>query len=94
MPNLTISKGDIYFKMSWSFPWSDFVKKRACRYLLQHYLGQFLKEKLTLDQLSVDLYKGTGIIKQLDLDVKVCMTLLHKFYFKVTRKVLISNIQI
>ncbi|XP_021359493.1 autophagy-related protein 2 homolog A-like isoform X1 [Mizuhopecten yessoensis] len=56
--------------MSWKFPWSEFVKKRACRYLLQHYLGHFLKEKLTLEQLSVDLYNGTGKIRQLDLDVE------------------------
>lgn len=57
--------------MSWKFPWSEFVKKRACRYLLQYYLGHFLKEKLTLEQLSVDLYNGTGKIRQLDLDVEV-----------------------
>ncbi|KAK3609284.1 hypothetical protein CHS0354_037995 [Potamilus streckersoni] len=50
--------------------WKDFVKKRACRYLLQHYLGQFLKEKLTLDQLSIDLYNGTGTISNLVLDVE------------------------
>ncbi|KAL5009376.1 hypothetical protein ScPMuIL_014957 [Solemya velum] len=56
--------------MPWNFPWSEFVKKRACRYLLQHYLGQFLKEKLTLNQLSVDLYNGRGIIKELNLDVE------------------------
>ncbi|XP_052105810.1 autophagy-related protein 2 homolog B-like [Mytilus californianus] len=56
--------------MPWSFPWSDYVKKRACRYLLQHYLGQFLKEKLTLDQLSVNLSSGKGNITQLDLNVE------------------------
>ncbi|XP_074651009.1 autophagy-related protein 2 homolog B-like [Tubulanus polymorphus] len=55
--------------MPWFFPWSESIKKRACRYLLQHYLGQFLQEKLTLDQLSVDLYNGTGTIKNLNLDV-------------------------
>ena len=57
--------------MPWYFPWSDSLKKRACRYLLQHYLGQFLKEKLTLDQLSVDLYNGTGTIQDVLLDVQV-----------------------
>ncbi|ELU17929.1 hypothetical protein CAPTEDRAFT_154368 [Capitella teleta] len=55
--------------MPWYFPWSESIKKRACRYLLQHYLGQFLKEKLTLDQLSVDLYNGTGTIHDVLLDV-------------------------
>lgn len=57
--------------MPWTFPWTEFLKKRACRYLLQHYLGQFLKEKLSLDQLSVDLYNGRGSIKDLELDVEV-----------------------
>ncbi|XP_077866099.1 autophagy-related protein 2 homolog B-like [Saccoglossus kowalevskii] len=55
--------------MPWFFPWPDYIKKRACRYLLQHYLGNFLQEKLTLDQLSVDLYNGKGTIKDVALDV-------------------------
>ncbi|KAI8514934.1 Autophagy protein [Branchiostoma belcheri] len=55
--------------MPWYFPWSDSIKKRAVRYLLQHYLGHFLQEKLTLDQLSVDLYNGKGVIKNVPLDV-------------------------
>ncbi|XP_020613758.1 autophagy-related protein 2 homolog A-like [Orbicella faveolata] len=55
--------------MPWFFPWSDFIKKRACRYLLQHYLGHFLHEKLTLDQLTVDLYNGTGRVDKVPLDV-------------------------
>ncbi|KAM7288234.1 hypothetical protein ISCGN_028498 [Ixodes scapularis] len=54
--------------MSW-FNWPDGIKKRACRYLLQRYLGQFLQEKLTLDQLSVDLYNGKGRITDVCLDV-------------------------
>ena len=57
--------------MPWYFPWSDSIKKRACRYLLQHYLGRFLETKLGLDQLSVDLYKGTGCVKNVNLDVDV-----------------------
>ncbi|XP_076360508.1 autophagy-related 2 isoform X2 [Tachypleus tridentatus] len=56
--------------MPWYFPWSDAIKKRACRYLLQRYLGQFLNEKLSLDQLSVDLYSGKGTITDLYLDVE------------------------
>lgn len=56
-------------KMPWYFPWSDAIKKRAIRYLLQRYVGQFLEEKLSLDQLTVDLYNGTGAIKELTLDV-------------------------
>ncbi|XP_071454260.1 autophagy-related protein 2 homolog A [Hetaerina americana] len=56
--------------MPWYLPWSDSLKKRACRYLLQRYLGQFLEEKLTLDQLTVDLYNGTGTVRDVTLDVQ------------------------
>ncbi|XP_022099406.1 autophagy-related protein 2 homolog B-like isoform X2 [Acanthaster planci] len=55
--------------MPWYFPWPDYIKKKACRYLLQHYVGSFQEEKLTLDQLSVDLYSGTGTVKDVKLDV-------------------------
>jgi len=55
--------------MPWYFPWSESIKKRACRYLLQHYLGDFLKEKLTLEQLTVDLYNGKGTVSDVPLDV-------------------------
>ncbi|XP_026314640.1 autophagy-related protein 2 homolog A isoform X2 [Hyposmocoma kahamanoa] len=54
--------------MLWYLPWSESIKKRACRYLLQRYLGKFLEEKLTLDQLSVDLYNGTGTVSDVSLD--------------------------
>ncbi|XP_034036800.1 autophagy-related protein 2 homolog A isoform X2 [Thalassophryne amazonica] len=53
----------------WLFPWSGSIKKRACRYLLQHYLGHFLQERLTLDQLCLDLYNGSGVIYEINLDV-------------------------
>jgi hypothetical protein len=59
-------------KMSWLIPhWSESIKKRLCRYLLQRYLGQFLEEKLTLDQLSIDLYNGKCIVNDVSLDVQV-----------------------
>lgn len=54
-------------------PWSENIKKRACRYLLQRYLGNFLLEKLTLDQLSVDLYNGTGTVSDVSLDCEVSL---------------------
>jgi len=34
-------------------------------------MGHFLKEKLGLDQLTVDLYSGTGTAKDILLDVAV-----------------------
>eukprot|EP00066_Takifugu_rubripes_P026085 XP_011615351.1 PREDICTED: autophagy-related protein 2 homolog B isoform X2 [Takifugu rubripes] len=52
--------------MPW--PFSESIKKRACRYLLHRYLGNFLEEKLSLDQLSLDLYQGTGSLSQVPLD--------------------------
>lgn len=55
----------------WLFPFSGSIKKRACRYLLQHYLGHFLQERLSLDQLGLDLYNGSGLIKEINLDVWV-----------------------
>lgn len=57
--------------MPWFFSIPEFLKKRACRYLLQHYLGQFLEEKINLDDLTVDLYNGTGSIHNIPLNVKV-----------------------
>ncbi|XP_028828008.1 autophagy-related protein 2 homolog B isoform X2 [Denticeps clupeoides] len=52
--------------MPW--PFSESIKKRACRYLLHRYLGHFLQEKLSLEQLSLDLYQGTGSLSQVPLD--------------------------
>jgi len=71
--------------MPWFTPWSDHIGKRVCKYLLQRYLGQFLLEKLTLDQLNVDLYKGIGTITDVALDVLVSfnfkdMTLEYVYY--------------
>lgn len=57
--------------MPW--PFSESIKKRACRYLLHRYLGNFLQEKLSLDQLSLDLYQGTGSLAQVPLDTWVCV---------------------
>lgn len=51
-------------------PWlTETIKKRGVRYLLHHYLGQFFEEKLTLEQLSIDIYEGKGSIRDLALDV-------------------------
>lgn len=38
--------------IQWTF--SGSMKKRACRYLLQRYLGLFLHKKLSLELLSLD----------------------------------------
>lgn len=53
--------------MPWYAPWSNVIKKKVCRFLLQRYLGQFLEERLSLDQLSVDFYNGTGTVYDVTL---------------------------
>lgn len=47
------------------------IKKSACAYLIQRYLGQFFEEKLTRDQLNVDIFNGTGSVEKISLDVQV-----------------------
>ena len=68
--------------MPWFFTIPEFIKKRACRYLLQHYLGQFLEEKISLNDLTVDLYNGTGTISNVPLNVEVSGSHKHQsLYF-------------
>ncbi|CAG9863843.1 unnamed protein product [Phyllotreta striolata] len=58
-------------KMSWYqniLP--EGIKKNVCAYLLQRYLGRFFEEKLTRDQLNIDLYNGTGTLENISLDVE------------------------
>lgn len=51
--------------------WAE-LKKKVLRYLLNRYLGQFVDEKLTLDQLNIDLFRGTGTIENVTLQSEVC----------------------
>ena len=59
--------------MPWTLlgPWSASLKTRACRQLLHHYLGAFFQEKLSLDQLSIDLFSGRGQVKDVILNLNV-----------------------
>ena len=76
--------------MPWYAPWSDVIKKKVCRFVLQRYLGQFLEEKLSLDQLNVDFYNGTGTVYDVTLYCQViicltsllCLLFLVSFFFK------------
>ena len=48
---------ELSLEMAWSAwytSFSDAFKKRAGRYLINRYLGTFLDETVSLDQLSVD----------------------------------------
>jgi hypothetical protein len=63
---------DILFMPFPSFtPWSNSLKTRACRQLIHHYLGVFFQEKLSLDQLSIDLFSGRGQVKDIALNLNV-----------------------
>lgn len=60
---------------------SDFIKKRVCKFLLNRYLGQFFQEKLTVDQICLDLYNGKGSVS----DVKLCcevIIMLNIFFYQ------------
>lgn len=81
--------------MSWFTPLAG-LKKKICRYLLQRYLGQFLEEKLNLEQLNVDLYNGTGSVSNVALNCEVinnfiyfnCINIkiLNKMFIKIDNK--------
>lgn len=55
----------------WFAPFTDLVKKKVCRYLLHRYLGSFIHEKISLDQLNVDFYNGKGTISDIVLSPEV-----------------------
>ena len=59
--------------MPWQsfFSWSNSLKTRACRQLIHHYLGIFFQEKLSLDQLSIDISSGVGQVKDVILNLNV-----------------------
>lgn len=68
--------------MPWFSPWSDFsdlIKKKVCRYLLQRYLGNFMEEKLTLEQLNIDITNGTGTVNNVNLYCEVRIIFFHLF---------------
>lgn len=81
--------------MPFHIPWlTDTIKKRGVRYLLHHYLGQFFEEKLTLEQLSIDIYEGKGSIKNLALDVNGLNDELDFLPFKFLDGCLIGHIRV
>ncbi|XP_055847231.1 autophagy-related protein 2 homolog A [Episyrphus balteatus] len=55
--------------LPWFNVW-DGLKNKTCRYLLQRYLGQFLEEKLNLEQLNVELYNGKATVRDVALNCK------------------------
>jgi autophagy-related protein 2 len=56
---------------SWLTGWSESFNKRLCRFLIHRYLGHVLKERLSLEQLTVDLFDGTGRITDVNIDAQV-----------------------
>lgn len=66
--------------MSWFVLWHEMIKNGSVRYILQRYLGQYFEEKLSVEQLSVDLSKGIGSISNIVLDVQVSFTSVSSKY--------------
>lgn len=64
----------------WFAPFSDLIKKKVCRYLLHRYLGSYIDEKISLDQLNVDFYNGTGTISDIVLSPQVCVAKMFDIY--------------
>lgn len=55
----------------WLSSFSDAVHKRVCRFLIHRYLSDFLKSKINLDQMSINLIGGTATVSEVDMDVQV-----------------------
>lgn len=64
----------------WFAPFSDLIKKKVCRYLLHRYLGSFIHEKISLDQLNVDFYNGKGTISDIVLSPEVCTIFIYSYF--------------
>ena len=57
--------------MAWINSLADGFKSRLCKYILQSFLGEYLLDEVSFNQLSVDLYHGTGTLQNLHIDVEV-----------------------
>jgi hypothetical protein len=58
--------------MPWfNLSFSDFIKKKITRFLANRYLGQFFEEKLSADQICIDLYNGKGCVYNVALCCEV-----------------------
>lgn len=55
----------------WLNDFNKALNKRLCRFLINRYLGALLKIKVTLEQLTVDLYNGQGHISDVVIDSEV-----------------------
>ncbi|CAO1344881.1 unnamed protein product [Diamesa serratosioi] len=55
---------------------SEFLKTRVCKFLINRYLGQFLEENLTADQLFLDFSNGQGRVH----DVYICCAAINSIF--------------
>lgn len=61
-------------------PWlTEPLKKVTIKYLIHHYLGNFLDEELSLDQLNFELFQGRGSITNIPLNVTTINELVTPF---------------
>ena len=55
--------------MPWfNLSFNDFIKRKISKFLINRYFSRFFEEKLTSDQICLDLYNGKGSV----YDVKLC----------------------
>ena len=73
--------------MPWGwFKWPEYLKKKACRYLLQHYLGNYLETKISLEDLTINLYNGTATVSNVPLSAEVTKMFLTSYYCRIAQK--------
>ena len=76
------------FLFNLDFGFTDFIKKRVSKFLLNRYMGQFFEEKLNVQQICVDLYNGKGSVSNVKLCCEVIWhqkVLSKKIFFILTK---------
>jgi autophagy-related protein 2 len=63
-----------------NFSWTDSIKKRACRALLNRYLGKYLDQKLELDGMTIDLANGSCKVENVRLSAEVLNATLEEVH--------------
>lgn len=61
--------------MVWCFPLDTFHREIS-EYLVRHFLRDWFKSKINVDQLTLSILSGTGIIRDIQMDIEVF------FYFE------------